>query len=128
VHHEEIGAKQYGGRPARTLIQREKMSPMSAVQQFQGVPRQLSNLDRCNRCGDSRSAHGLDWTCPAGVSPGSRRVIAFVVVAALLALAGVVLLAVTSTTATSLGSLGATVCLTGLTLLVCGVTIAGRRR
>jgi hypothetical protein len=104
------------------------MSPMSAVQQFQGVPRQLSNLDRCNRCGNSRSAHGLDWTCPAGVSPGSRRPIAFVVAAGLLAVAGVVLLAVTSATATSLGSLAASACLTGLTLLVCGAAIAGRRR
>jgi VIT1/CCC1 family predicted Fe2+/Mn2+ transporter len=128
VHHEEISAKQCGGRPARTLIQREKMSPMSAIQQFQGVPRQLSNLDRCNRCGDPRSAHGLDWSCPAGVSPGSRRVLAFVLAAGLLTLAGVVLLAITSTTSTSLGSLAASVCLTGLTLLVCGVTIAGRRR
>ena len=101
------------------------MSPMSAVQQFQGVARQLSNLDRCNRCGDARSAHGPDWTCPVRI--GHRSVVAFVIGAGLLAMAGVVLLAVSSTTATSLGSLAASVCLTGLTLLVCAVTIAGRQ-
>jgi VIT1/CCC1 family predicted Fe2+/Mn2+ transporter len=121
-------AAENGGRPARTLVQREKASPMSAVPQFQTVPRRLSNLDRCNRCGDLRSAHGAGWTCPAGVAPGSKRVVVFVVAAGLLALAGVVLLAVTSTTETALGSLAASVCLTGLTLLVCGVLITGRRR
>jgi hypothetical protein len=104
------------------------MSTMSAIPQFQTASRRLSNLDRCNRCGVARSAHGIDWTCPQAVSVSHTRLVLLVVAAGLLALAGVAVLTLTSTTETNLGSLGASGCLAALTVLVCGAAFAGRRR
>lgn len=104
------------------------MSPMIADSQFQVETRHLSNLDRCNLCGGPRSAHGIDWTCSPGVSASRARSVLLVVAAGLLALAGVGLLTVTSATEMTLGTLGASACLAGLTLLVCCAAIAGRRR
>ena len=98
--------------------------------QFQGSPGspgQLSNLDRCNWCGMPRSSHGMNWSCPAGDSSRGTRFAVFVSVAGALALIGIGLLAVTSRTASSAGSLGAAVLLSGLVLLVCTGTITGRR-
>lgn len=43
------------------------MSRMPAVPQFQTWIGQPSSLDRCNRCPAPRSAHGPDWSCPAGL-------------------------------------------------------------
>jgi hypothetical protein len=107
---------------------RKKMTAMSAIPQFQTASPQLSNLDRCNRCGAARSAHGVDWTCPQAVSVSKTRLAVLVAAAGLLALAGVAVLTVTSTTETNLGTLGASACLAGLTLLVCGAALVGRRR
>ena len=98
--------------------------------QFQGSPGspgQLSNLDRCNWCGMPRSSHGMNWSCPAGDSSRGTRFAVFVSVAGALALIGIGLLAVTSRTASSAGSLGAAVLLSGLVLLVCTGTITSRR-
>jgi VIT1/CCC1 family predicted Fe2+/Mn2+ transporter len=103
------------------------MSPMSATAQFQAVPRQLSNLDRCNLCGLARAAHGPDWSCPSGVRADSRWVTRSVVAFGLVVIAGVIVLLATSTTGSTLASLAAAVCLCGLTLLVCAVILAGRR-
>jgi hypothetical protein len=98
--------------------------------QFQGSPGspgQLSNLDRCNWCGMPRSSHGMNWSCPAGDSSRGTRFAVFVSAAGALALIGIGLLAATSRTASSAGSLGAAVLLSGLVLLVCTGTITGRR-
>jgi hypothetical protein len=98
--------------------------------QFQaspGSPGQLSNLDRCNWCGMPRSSHGVNWSCPAGDTSRGKRFALFVCGAGALALIGVGLLASTSQTASSAGSLGAAVLLSGLVLLVCTGTITGRR-
>lgn len=103
------------------------MSPMIADQQFRTESRQLSNLDPCNRCGRPRSAHGIDWTCSPGTPASNARFVLVVVAAGLLALAGVTVLTLTSTTDMTLGTLGASGCLAGLTLLVCCAAIAGKR-
>ena len=98
--------------------------------QFQaspGSPGQLSNLDRCNWCGMPRSSHGMNWSCPAGDTSRSKRFVVFVCLSGVLALIGIGLLAATSQTASSMGSLGAAVLLSGLVLLVCTGTITRRR-
>ncbi len=98
--------------------------------QFQrspGSPGQLSNLDRCNWCGMPRSSHGMNWTCPAGDASRGTRFVTFVCVAGVLALMGIGLLAATSQTSSSVGSVGAAVLLSGLVLLICTGTIIGRR-
>jgi len=102
------------------------MSAMSAIPQFQTAIRQPSNLDRCNRCSSPRSAHGIDWACPRPVSVRSSRLVLLVVVAGLLALGGVAVLTVTSTTETSPGTLAASSCLTAFTLLACAAAFASR--
>jgi hypothetical protein len=107
---------------------RKKLSAMSAIPQFQTAIRQPSNLDRCNRCGVPRSAHGIDWACPRAFSMSNARLAVLVVSAGLLALVGVLVLTLTSTTQTNVGTLGAASCLTGLTFLVCSAIFAGRRR
>src|SRR5450755_4980900 len=85
------------------LMPRKKLRAMSAIPQFQIAIRRLSNLDRCNRCGAARSAHGMDWTCPQAVSVSHARLVLLVVVAGLFALVGVAVLALTSTTETNPG-------------------------
>lgn len=98
--------------------------------QFQvspGSPGQLSNLDRCNWCGMPRSSHGMNWSCPASDSSRGTRFAIFVSMAGALALIGIGMLAATSRTASSAGSLGAAVLLSGLVLLVCTGTITSRR-
>lgn len=103
------------------------MSPVIADPKFQTTAEYISNLDRCHRCSAPRSAHGIDWTCPPAMSYRRKHFVLFVGFAALLALAGIALLTVTSQTSMSLGTLAATACLTGLTLLVCALSVAGRR-
>jgi hypothetical protein len=102
--------------------------PGTQFQAAPGSPGGLSNLDRCTWCGSPRSAHGMNWACPQGMELRGRRAVALVVVAGLVALAGIGLLTATSATATTLGTLGAAACLSGLTVLVCCATVARRRR
>jgi hypothetical protein len=64
-------------------------SPTFAAPQFQLLAGRMSNLDRCNRCGSQRAAHGADWSCPQRLPAGSARVMA--IIGALLAVAGVTL-------------------------------------
>jgi hypothetical protein len=109
-------------------MSRKKLRAMSAIPQFQTAIRQPSNLDRCNRCGGPRSAHGIDWACPQAVSVSAARRAVLVVAAGLLALAVVVVLTVTSRTETNPGTLGAAACLAVLTLVICSAAFAGRRR
>lgn len=103
------------------------MSPVIADSQFQTTAEFISNLDRCNLCGAPRSTHGIDWTCSTGTSPGGKRVVLLVGLAALLALAGIAMLTASSATSMTLGTLAASACLTGLTLVVCGLSVIGRR-
>lgn len=98
--------------------------------QFQsspGGPGQMSNWDRCNWCGMPRSSHGMNWSCPAGETSRGRRFVVFVGVAGVLALIGIVLLASTSQTRSTVGTLGAAVLLSGLVVLICTGTIVSRR-
>ena len=64
------------------------MSATTGDPQFQHRTTQLSNLDRCNRCGLQRASHGRDWSCPAG-PPDSART-GLLTVGALLAVAGAI--------------------------------------
>jgi hypothetical protein len=61
-------------------------SPSFAAPQFQVLAGRMSNLDRCNRCGSQRAAHGADWNCPQGLPGVSGRVM--LIIGALLAVAG----------------------------------------
>lgn len=99
--------------------------------QFQsapGSPGAMSNLDRCNWCGSPRSVHGINWSCPSGSLLRGRHFLAYVIGCGVLVLLGVGVLTATSQTSSSLGTLGAAGLLSGLTLLVCAVAAAGRRR
>jgi len=88
---------------------------------------QMSNWDRCNWCGMPRSSHGINWSCPSADTTRGKRFAVFVGVAGVLAVVGIGLLAATSQTSSSLGSLGAAVLLAGLVTLICTGTIIGRR-
>jgi hypothetical protein len=105
-----------------------KSSPVLADRQFQSAARRPSNLDRCTRCGLPRAAHGIDWTCTRSARPDPTRLVAVIVAVGILALTGVALLTLTSTTATTAGSIGAALLLAALVILICGVSLTGRRR
>lgn len=102
-------------------------SPVLADRQFQTVGRRPSNLDRCTRCGLPRAGHGIDWTCTRSATPDPTRLVAAVVAASVLALAGVAVLTLTSTTASTAGSIGAALMLAGLVVVICGIIVTGRR-
>jgi len=61
-------------------------SPIFTAPQFQMLAGRMSNLDRCNRCGSQRAAHGADWTCPQPLPASSARVM--LIIGGLLAVAG----------------------------------------
>ncbi len=103
------------------------MSPVIADQKFETTAGHISNLDRCNLCGSPRSAHGVNWNCGPDSSDGGKRFVLVLGLAALLALAGIALLTVSSQTSMTAGTLVATACLTGITLLAFGLSVAGRR-
>ena len=103
------------------------MSPVIADSQFQTIADPISNLDRCHRCNAPRSAHGIDWECPPGIASGRKRSVMLVGFAALVALPGIALLNVSSQTRMSLGTLTASAALAVLTLLVCALSVTGRR-
>ena len=86
-----------------------------------------SNLDRCTRCGAPRSAHDADWSCPSAARPGRGTLTLFVAAAGVIAVLGGALWALASAANINLSSFAAFVFLAGLTLLVAGVTVAGRR-
>jgi hypothetical protein len=113
---------------AQVLMRRKKMSPMSAGSQFQTTIAHPSNLDRCNRCGAARAAHGRDWTCTSGIPLSNGRLALVVITAGMLTALGVVGLLLATSADITLGSLAAACCLGGLTLAVGGVALAGRRR
>jgi hypothetical protein len=127
VHHGGDQRKRDGAACLPAEV-RKKLISMAADAQFQTTSHRISNLDRCGQCGAARSAHGIDWTCSPGTPPRNGRLMAGVIVAGLLALAGVALLTATSSTSQSLGTLGAAACLAGLTVLVCYAALISRRR
>jgi len=92
-----------------------------------GAPGRLSNWDRCNWCGMPRSSHGINWSCPSAHTTRGTHFAIFVGVAGALAVIGIALLAVTSQTRSTLGSVGAAVLLAGLVTLICTGTIVSRR-
>jgi hypothetical protein len=100
---------------------------MTSDTQFQVTQREITSMDRCNLCGAPRSAHGIDWTCSPGIAVRNAQIITAVTTAGLLAIGGVVILTVTSTTGTSPGSLGAAIVLAALTVLICGAEVIYRR-
>ena len=116
----------YGGSGC-WLVLRKKMTGMIADSQFQTTAERVSNLDRCNACGTPRSAHGIDWTCPAGTSHQTRRFGLLAGFAAILALPGIAVLTASSQTSMTPGTLAASACLVALTLLVCGLSVVIRR-
>jgi hypothetical protein len=104
----------------------EMMSPTDVDQQFQTFGSGVSNLDRCNRCGAPRSAHGADWTCPPAFSRGASAVP--LITGSLLVLAGALLWAAGLTDTKAQATLLSIVILVGVTLLVAGVILARRPR
>jgi hypothetical protein len=114
--------------PSDPWSQGESDTPRSGRPQFQARLGGMSNLDRCNWCGSPRSVHGIDWSCPSRAVGRGKHPVAFIAATGLVALAGVVLLTISSQTALTTGTLGASVVLAGLVVLICAVTIAGRRR
>jgi hypothetical protein len=101
-------------------------SPAAAEKQFQnsGNP---TNLDSCTRCGAPRSAHGPDWNCPAR-APHSASTVPLVLGSLLTLIGLIVLVAVGANLWNALGTLGVIAILSGLTLLVAGVTLRRRLR
>jgi hypothetical protein len=97
------------------------MSPTTAAPRFRTWVGQASNLDRCSRCGDLRSDHGPDWSCPAALSHRASAVLLItgvVLTAAALCLhAGVGQADIFVQTAAFFGGVG---------LFVAGLTTGGR--
>lgn len=89
-------------------------SPTFGAPQFQVLFGRMSNLDRCNRCGCQRAAHGADWGCPQRLPAGSARVM--LVLGGLLAVAGGTLWVAAGP---ALNTLAALALPTGLLLLAC---------
>jgi hypothetical protein len=94
-----------------------------AEQQFQTYGRHISNLDRCNRCGAPRSAHGADWGCPT--RPGHATAAVSLILGFLLAFGSLIVQIAARayhTTAQTTATLAAI--LIGVTLLVAGTIMA----
>jgi hypothetical protein len=100
------------------------MSATAADRQFQHCATQPSNLDRCNRCGLYRSAHGLDWSCPAGPSGGARSFL--LITGAVLAVAGAILWGLTGSAPSALNTLAAFAFPGGLVLIISALVRTGR--
>ena len=91
---------------------------------FQHRTTHPSNLDRCNRCGLQRAAHGLDWSCPAG-PPDSART-GLLTVGALLAVAGAILWGLAGSAPSGLNTLAAVAFPGGLILIIATLVRPGR--
>jgi hypothetical protein len=90
-----------------------------------------TNLDRCNRCGELRSAHGPEWSCPA--SGHGRTPVIWLTLGSLLAVAGLIIVAVTPTSPSALtheqvlGTLGEILLAAGVTTAVAAAVVIRRR-
>jgi hypothetical protein len=84
-----------------------------------------SNLDRCGRCGNLRSSHGPEWSCPTRASRSVSNIP--LLAGSLFIISGFVLVATVDASAhTALGNLSMIAVLVGITLLVMGALL--RRR
>jgi hypothetical protein len=100
------------------------MSAATGDSQFQHRTTHLSNLDRCNRCGLQRAAHGLDWSCPTGPPDGART--GLLIVGAVLAVAGAILWGLSGSAPSGLNTLAAIAFPGGLILLIATLVRPGR--
>jgi hypothetical protein len=91
---------------------------------FQHRTTHPSNLDRCNRCGLQRAAHGLDWSCPTGPSADARK--GLLIAGALLAAAGAILWGLSGSAPSGLNTLAAVAFPGGLILLIATLVRPGR--
>ena len=91
---------------------------------FQHRTTRPSNLDRCNRCGLQRAAHGLDWSCPAGPPDSSRT--GLLIAGAVLAAAGAVLWGLSGSAPSGLNTLAAVAFPGGLILIIATLVRPGR--
>jgi hypothetical protein len=92
--------------------------------QFQHRATHPSNLDRCNRCGLQRAAHGLDWSCPTGPSADTRK--GLLIAGTLLAAAGAILWGLSGSAPSGLNTLAAVAFPGGLILLIATLVRPGR--
>jgi hypothetical protein len=97
------------------------MGSMTSAPQFQRWVGQASNLDRCWRCGDLRSDHGPDWSCPAAVSHRTSTVL--LIVGVLLTATALVLHAVVGGADFFVQTAAF---LVGVNMFVAGLTTGGR--
>jgi hypothetical protein len=104
-------------------------SPATLDQRHFRADGQLSNLDRCARCGELRSAHGQDWDCPASGKPGRAPAISFVV-ASLVTVAGFIMLSTASGLSSTrpLNTLGGIFFAGGLTIAVAAAVVIRKQR
>jgi hypothetical protein len=100
------------------------MSATTGDTQFQHRSTHLSNLDRCNRCGLHRGAHGLDWSCRTGPPADARK--GLLIAGALLAVAGAILWGVAGSAPSGLNTLAAIAFPGGLILLIATLVRPGR--
>jgi hypothetical protein len=100
------------------------MSATRGDSQFQHRTSHLSNLDRCNRCGLPRGAHGIDWSCPAGPPDGGRT--GLLIAGGVLAVAGAILWGVAGSAPSGLNTLAAVAFPGGLILLIATLMRPGR--
>jgi hypothetical protein len=90
-----------------------------------------TNLDRCNWCGELRSAHGPEWSCPT--SERGRTPIILLILGSLLVVAGFIIVAIAPTSPRSLthvgvlGTLGEILLGAGITTAVAAAIVVRRR-
>ena len=100
------------------------MSAATGDRQFQHRGAHPCNLDRCNRCGLLRAAHGADWSCPACPPGGSRT--GLLIAGAVLAAAGAVLWGLSGSAPSGLNTLAAIAFPGGLILIIATLMRPGR--
>src|SRR5262245_16184586 len=90
-----------------------------------------TNLDRCNWCGELRSAHGPEWSCPT--SKHGRTPVIWLILGGLLAVAGFIIVTITPTSPRPLthvqvlGTLGEILLAAGIITAVSAAVIIRRR-
>lgn len=93
-----------------------------------------TNLDRCNWCGELRSAHGPEWSCPT--SEHGRTPVILLILGGLLAVAGFIIVAITPTPSPppplgpaqqGLGTLGEILLAAGIATVVAAAVVIRRR-
>ena len=90
---------------------------------------QRSNLDRCDWCGELRSAHGQDWGCPTSGKRGRVPVI-LLILGSLFIVAGLVMIITTpgvTNSHDSINGLGTLFLAGGLVAAVAAATVIRRR-